>query len=633
MTAFIDLIKNRTITFIELESILNLLEDPVILVDQNDEIALVNSALVEATAYPSTEIIQTPFRSLLVEERAEHGGIRHKLLRKNRPALDVQVQKSILDDKQRWKVYILVPSLQAQTHYDKNIQELLSSYARLINIQNETFSSFCEKGLEILAETFQFDLLGIYFDQEGISQLSNFDQQEVLEMPRKISSVELQNLPNFSIWHQGNRAINILQRTARGQGINTLLIQHFCDEQSRDGFIVAGWNDIIKDGTFLAIAEQFLAMYEYGAAFYRTKQSAFTIQREADYVHEVMNDLFENTNEGVIILDKDKRVLDINRNMERLLGYSKWETINLHVDDYLVAEPSISDTFQITFSTREVQLEEKVTFHRRDGVEEPALMRVLPIKNNGKKEQFLVFIRHTRAVDEMSRAINDLEHQAALGKSVASFAHEVRNPINNMTVNLQALRATADLDEEQQNMVEGILNDCERLTHLMDSILSYAKPLEKKMKPLNLDLLIQMVVEKWEAKLKRYHVELVYQCEQDLPPILGDMRSLEQVFTNLVSNALEAMKPQNNGTLAIKIEKWQKNLVRINISDTGPGIPDDIMQRLFSPFVSFSLQGTGLGLAITKEIINAHNGEISVESFPGGTVFHIMMPQAQGDSQ
>lgn len=632
MTAFLDLIKNRTITFVELESILNLMEDPVILVDQNEDIALVNSALVEITAYPSQEILQTPFRSLLIEERADHGGIQHKLLRKNRPALNVQIKKSILDDKQRWKMYTLVPSLQAQTHYDTNIHGLLSSYARLINVQDETFSTFCEKGLEILADTFQFDLLAIYIDREGLSQLGDLPKQKVLEMPEKIASVELKNLPHFSTWHQGNRAINILQRTARGQGINSLLIQHFNDEENRDAFLVAGWKDLIKDGSFLAIAEQFLAMYKYGADFYQAKRTSLAIKREADYVHEVLNDLFENTNEGVILLDEDKHILDINQNMERLLGYSKWETINLHIDDYLVAEPSISDTFTDAFSTKEVQIEEKVTFHRRDGVEEPALIRVLPIKNKSRKEQFLVFIKHTRVIEEMGKVINDLEHQAALGKSVASFAHEVRNPINNMMVNLQAMKATGDLDEDQQEVVDGMLNDCERLTHLMDSILSYAKPLEKKMKPLNLYLLIQMVIEKWEAKLNRYHIELIYQCEQDLPLILGDMRSLEQVFTNLISNALEAMKSQNKGTLAIKIEKWEGSLIRVNISDTGPGIPEDIMQRLFSPFVSFSLQGTGLGLAITKEIINAHDGEISVDSFPGGTVFHILIPQVQGDS-
>ena len=113
--------------------------------------------------------------------------------------------------------------------------------------------------------------------------------------------------------------------------------------------------------------------------------------------------------------------------------------------------------------------------------------------------------------------------------------------------------------------------------------------------------------------------------------ISGDLRSLEQVLTNLISNAVEAMKQQNGGTLAIKVESSEEKTIKINVSDTGPGIPDEILKNLFTPFVSFSLQGTGLGLAIIKEIIAAHNGEISVESFPGGTVFHINLPIAEGE--
>jgi signal transduction histidine kinase len=165
----------------------------------------------------------------------------------------------------------------------------------------------------------------------------------------------------------------------------------------------------------------------------------------------------------------------------------------------------------------------------------------------------------------------------------------------------------------------------------MNSILSYVKPLENKLKPLNLDLLVKSIIEKWDAKLVRNNVKMVYQCEDVLPKISGDLRSLEQVFTNLISNAVEAMKQQNGGTLAIKIEKWNEKTIRVIVSDTGPGIPEEILKNLFTPFVSFSLQGTGLGLAIIKEIIAAHNGEISVESFPGGTVFHITLPIAEGE--
>jgi two-component system, NtrC family, sensor histidine kinase AtoS len=110
---------------------------------------------------------------------------------------------------------------------------------------------------------------------------------------------------------------------------------------------------------------------------------------------------------------------------------------------------------------------------------------------------------------------------------------------------------------------------------------------------------------------------------------LGDARSLEQVFTNLISNAVEAMS-KNGGTLAIRIAASDlianRPQVEITVSDSGPGIPEEIRERLFEPFVTTKTRGNGLGLAITKRIVTAHQGTIQVNSFPGGTVFHVYLP-------
>jgi signal transduction histidine kinase len=323
--------------------------------------------------------------------------------------------------------------------------------------------------------------------------------------------------------------------------------------------------------------------------------------------------------------------MDINQYMERLLGYSKWETQALHVDSYLVSNPKITTLLMNSFENHAEQFEDSISLRRRDGNEEPVKICVIPFDKNDPETQFLILIKSTRELDGLKKNLKEMEHQAALGKSVATFAHEVRNPINKMHMGLQVLQSVAEGNETQSPLIARMMNDCVRLDHLMNSILSYVKPLENKLKPLNLDLLVKSIIEKWDAKLVRNNVKMVYQCEDVLPKISGDLRSLEQVFTNLISNAVEAMKQQNGGTLAIKIEKWNEKTIRVNVSDTGPGIPEEILKNLFTPFVSFSLQGTGLGLAIIKEIIAAHNGEISVESFPGGTVFHITLPIAEGE--
>lgn len=108
--------------------------------------------------------------------------------------------------------------------------------------------------------------------------------------------------------------------------------------------------------------------------------------------------------------------------------------------------------------------------------------------------------------------------------------------------------------------------------------------------------------------------------------IKGDKRSLEQVFTNIIQNGINAMKSKG-GTLSIRIASQPKaRTISVDISDTGPGIPAEIIDHIFEPFFSTNQDGTGLGLAITKQIVNVHNGQITVNSVPGGTVFRVTLP-------
>jgi PAS domain S-box-containing protein len=631
MTAFIDLIKNKNLSFLEVESLLNLLKQPCVLVDEENEIALVNSAFLEMTAFAKQELIRTPLRSMIMEERSENGKVQYKVVRKNRMPVEVELTREFLDDKHRWKVYSVTQKGQNDFRDYDTLKSYLSSLEVLVQTREETFSSFCEKSLEIFLQVFHFDLLGIYFEEEDIFQISTLEHQKVLTFPLKFSVQELENMEKYSLWQQGNRAINHLHRSAREQMINTLLVQRFHTDQEKKAMLVAGWKENIRDTAMLAIVEDFMQMFEYGTSLFVQKAMHSQIQEETSKTQEVLTFLQENIDEGVVTLDHEKAILDINQNMERLLGYSKWEAQALSLDSYLVADPKVSDLFHDEFERKAEIGENQLTLRRRDGEAEPVKMRVIPCDENNPTTQFLVLIQSTREVDGLRKNLKELEHQAALGKSVATFAHEVRNPINNMVTGLQVLQGMAEGNETQIDMINRMMNDCARLDHLMNSILSYAKPLENKLRPVNVGLLVQNIIEKWDAKLVRNDVKMVYQCEEELPMIAGDPRSLEQVFTNLISNAVEAMKSQNGGTLAIKIERADETNIKINVSDTGPGIPEEILKNLFTPFVSFSLQGTGLGLAIIKEIIAAHNGKITVESFPGGTVFYITLPIAEGE--
>ena len=134
--------------------------------------------------------------------------------------------------------------------------------------------------------------------------------------------------------------------------------------------------------------------------------------------------------------------------------------------------------------------------------------------------------------------------------------------------------------------------------------------------------------------MRRLNITYQYECALTAPLVLGDARALEQVFVNLISNAVQAMDT-NGGSLSVKIQDYDKekesNLYEVIIADSGPGIPSDIRDHIFEPFVTTNVNGTGLGLAISKRIVSAHKGNIFVDSYPGGTLFHVLLPKVDGD--
>ncbi|MCJ7694899.1 MAG: ATP-binding protein, partial [Anaerolineaceae bacterium] len=151
-----------------------------------------------------------------------------------------------------------------------------------------------------------------------------------------------------------------------------------------------------------------------------------------------------------------------------------------------------------------------------------------------------------------------------------------------------------------------------------------------------LNSLLPSIISRWDPRLRRLNIKSYYETLIEHPIVIGDFRALEQVFVNLISNAVQAMD-KTGGSLSIKIQvpeiQSDPNDYEIIVADSGPGIPDDIREHIFEPFMTTNQNGTGLGLAISKRIISAHKGNIFVESFPGGTMFHVLLPKSKGEDK
>jgi signal transduction histidine kinase len=240
----------------------------------------------------------------------------------------------------------------------------------------------------------------------------------------------------------------------------------------------------------------------------------------------------------------------------------------------------------------------------------------------------IILLRDESENEQIRVRTQQLEQRAVLGEVTAIFAHEVRNPVNNISTGLQLLAMKFPADDPNQDLLQRLQHDCTRLTHLMESVLSFSRPMEYKLVPSDLGVMFRRMIERWRPRFAKANIETILQIEPDVKLIIGDLRALEQVFTNLLSNSIQAMT--SGGVIAIKMANKPSPVdspeVEITVSDTGPGIPDEIKDHIFEPFVTNNPQGTGLGLAITKRIITAHKGTINVTSFPGGTVFQVTLP-------
>jgi len=274
-----------------------------------------------------------------------------------------------------------------------------------------------------------------------------------------------------------------------------------------------------------------------------------------------------------------------------------------------------------------------VSLHRRNGQSFPAHIQTIPVGKEGEVTSLVVFISDVSEHEEIRLRTLQLEQRAVLGDVTAVFAHEVRNPINNIYTGLQVMAANIPADDPNQENLTRLQNDCMRLNHLMESVLNFSRNTEYKFEAVDLKMLLQRMIERWRPRFNNLKIKPFFQFEEGTPPVSADPKGLEQVFTNLISNATDAMS-KTGGNLAIKISRragvTNHSQVVVSVTDDGPGIPEEIRERIFEPFVTTKSHGTGLGLAITRRIVTAHHGSIQLNSFPGGTVFEVTLLAYQG---
>jgi len=219
------------------------------------------------------------------------------------------------------------------------------------------------------------------------------------------------------------------------------------------------------------------------------------------------------------------------------------------------------------------------------------------------------------------------EKLAALGTMAAGIAHEIRNPLTSLQLFVTMMAERFDDHEFREKFTQIVPPEVERLNRIVNDLVSFAKPSKLTREPSPINDILEKTIRLSEISFKKLNVKIVRELG-DVPKVLADSQQIMQIFLNLLMNGAQAMK--QGGTMTVRSYfNTVTGRVAVDIRDTGSGISEENMKKLFSPFFTTKDGGTGLGLAITKRIVEEHKGEIRVKSKVGeGTVFTVELPVA-----
>jgi len=218
------------------------------------------------------------------------------------------------------------------------------------------------------------------------------------------------------------------------------------------------------------------------------------------------------------------------------------------------------------------------------------------------------------------------EKLASLGHLSAGMAHEIRNPLNSISLFAQVLTSGLKNEPEMKSYSEKILNEVERIDAIVVKLLSTSKRANFQLRSIRLADIIDTSLRPFLVQIQAQNVKLTKTLQEDTPSILADADELGQVFSNLFANALFELK--QGGSLSVTLECDDSEAL-VTVCDTGDGIPEEHMNKIFDPFFTTKERGTGFGLSVVLRIVKTYSGRIQVQSQPGqGTTFQIWLPLA-----
>jgi PAS domain S-box-containing protein len=343
---------------------------------------------------------------------------------------------------------------------------------------------------------------------------------------------------------------------------------------------------------------------------------------------------------GIVTVDLDGRVVTLNPAAELMSGFFAGEVIGRYCTEVFAQTPELGEILMETIASRTATPGVAATLRRRNGRTLPVEISAAPLKGGeGKDLGVIAAIRDLTVVRELENRLRRSDRLAALGSLAAGLAHEIKNPLTSLLTFSRHLPRRFEDEQFRAKFQSVVPRELERINGIVERLLELARPTRLNFAAVRLTALLERTVELYAHEMEQRSVQLTRDYARDLPVVWIDAEALYQALVNLVRNALDAMPASGRLTLRAG---WSDDdhvvrpgrrptaaarRVRVEIEDSGVGIPNADADRVFNPFFTTKDGGTGLGLALTHKIVEDHGGSVDFRSAAGGgTIFRIVLP-------
>jgi len=355
---------------------------------------------------------------------------------------------------------------------------------------------------------------------------------------------------------------------------------------------------------------------------------------ELKLLKEFNESIIESINVGLLAVDLDGRVTRLNSALEHILGLRRDAAIGKRVED-LFSEDFADTLHQVLgkdgWRLREIRNIYKLhtaTLANRSLVLNIALA---PLQDGQGQTGALVVLEDVTTRISLEEQLQQREKLSSIGLLAAGVAHEVNTPLTGVSSYTQMLLGMLNENDPKHALLQKVRTQAERATNIVNNLLNFSRTGNAtEFAEINIARVLDDTLQLLEPQLRRSQIELVRAYDKDAPDVYGNAGKLQQVFTNLILNARDAIP--DGGRITCATSTAEDGSLIAEISDTGIGIAPENVAKIYDPFYTTKGvgQGTGLGLAVSYGIVQEHAGHISVDSTPGrGTTFRITLPTAR----